>query len=143
MLELLCERQVERACRPTKGRIGNTKFGYYFSMRYYFSLLVLSGGDTWADAFQVTQEVMDPKSNIISITVIAGCFSIAHAYQVGTLAAISPMTADKQYPQLSEEIKYTRLFAPSLGAYVDDPETACTIIAPDNDVSAPRSRVEM
>lgn len=47
----------------------------------------------------------------------------------------SAMKADQKYPQLSQEIKYTNLFVPDLGAYVDDPKTECTIIAADNKVN--------
>eukprot|EP00878_Enallax_costatus_P002405 GHUV01002581.1.p1 GENE.GHUV01002581.1~~GHUV01002581.1.p1 ORF type:complete len:276 (+),score=75.39 GHUV01002581.1:202-1029(+) len=60
--------------------------------------------------------------------------SLVSGYTIATAADAvqTPMTADKQYPQLSREISSTRLFAPELGQYVDNPQTTCTIFAPDN-----------
>jgi hypothetical protein len=46
------------------------------------------------------------------------------------------MTADKVFPQLSQEIRYVNLFATEMAQYVDEADSECTMIAPDNTVRA-------
>lgn len=47
------------------------------------------------------------------------------------------MTADKTFPQLSQEIRYVNLFATEMAKYVDAADSDCTMFAPDNTVRTP------
>ncbi|WIA19159.1 hypothetical protein OEZ85_003805 [Tetradesmus obliquus] len=64
---------------------------------------------------------------------LCGC-SLVHAVRLATdkETIATAMTADKTFPQLSQEIRYVNLFATEMAKYVDAADSDCTMFAPDN-----------
>uniref|UniRef100_A0A383WMV6 FAS1 domain-containing protein n=1 Tax=Tetradesmus obliquus TaxID=3088 RepID=A0A383WMV6_TETOB len=70
---------------------------------------------------------------LLSVLAVCGC-SLVHAVRLATdkETIATAMTADKTFPQLSQEIRYVNLFATEMAKYVDAADSECTMFAPDN-----------